>query len=281
MSKNVSSTQQTRFAVIESLLRWEGQISNRRLRQILGLKAVPVSRLIAAYRRAFPEVLREDRKYKRFVADREVKVSFAFGHLHEYGHYVLSQPNSEREFEDLTIDRVAIVPKQFALLRSSIEDLSWLLLTYHVRGAERPEQYQLRPQHLIRSILGWYLRAYVETTKSYATFNLGRIHAAQRLEPVAAQEPEMADAGWNKFVALRFRAHTRLSAADEPGVRREFFGGAAGRRISVRQCLAPIVLYEWRVAVDPFKQAPPDYQLELANAEELKKAGVDFAQSHL
>jgi hypothetical protein len=281
MSKNVSTTQQARFAVIESLLRWEGEISNRRLRQILGLKAVPVSRLIAAYRGAFPEALREDRQHKRFVANREVKVSFALGHLHEYGHYVLSQPDSEKEFEDLNVDLVTIVPKQFALLRSSIEDNSWVMLSYLGRGAHQPEQYQLRPQHLIRSILGWYLRAYVATTKSYATFNLGRIHAAQRVEPVEAQEPEMADAGWNKFVALRFQAHTRLSAAEERGVRREFFDGAAGRRISVRQCLAPLVLYEWRVAVDPFKQAPPDYQLELANAEELKKAGVDFTQSQV
>jgi WYL domain len=281
MSKNVSIARQTRFAVVESLLRWEGQISNRRLRQILGLKALPVSRLIAAYRNAFPDALREDRKHKRFVANREVKVSFGLGHLREYGHYVLSQPDSKKEFEDLSVDLLSIVPKHFALLKSSIEDNSRVMLTYYVRAAEQPEQYPLRPQHLIRSTLGWYLRAYVETTKSYATFNLGRIHAAQRVESVEAHEPEIADAGWNKFVALRFQAHTGLSAAEERGVRREFFDGAAGRRISVRQCLAPIVLYEWRVAVDPFKQAPPDYQLELANAEEVKKAGVDFTRSHL
>src|SRR5262245_48593968 len=116
MAKNPSLTQQ-RFAVIESLMLWEGEVSNRRLRQLLGLQPVQVSRLIAAYRQTVPQGLKLDTRNKRFVAVPEFKPTFASGTAHEYGHWVLETKGGFLGIEDARVELAEVAPKVFAALR--------------------------------------------------------------------------------------------------------------------------------------------------------------------
>ena len=55
-------------------------------------------------------------------------------------------------------------------------------------------------------------------------------------------------------------------------VKAELFGGAAKWVVHARSCLAAYVIQELRAATDPDMQTPPDYQIEVANADELKSA---------
>jgi hypothetical protein len=117
----------------------------------------------------------------------------------------------------------------------------------------------------------------LERTKSYATFNLGRIQAVQRAELVEAHEPEMADTGWNKLVALRVQAHSRLSAAAERAVRRSSLMAPPRGGFLCAGVWRPSWYNsgEWQwIRSSRHRRIT---SLELANAEEVKKGGVDFA----
>jgi predicted DNA-binding transcriptional regulator YafY len=283
MSKNLTGLQEMRFAIIESLLRWEGQISNRRLRQLMGLSPVQASRLIAAYRRQAPQVLKEDTRQKRFLLsdpNQESPVIYSFGNLHEYGHYVLSRRSPGDEFEDLYIDLFAIVPSHFARLREACANDAWVKIAYAGRARAELERFRLRPQRMIRSISGWYVRAWLENTKSFETFNLARIHTAN-WDEVSTRATLPKDAHWLNKVPVRLEAHRALSGGDERAIRREFFRGAASRRLSVRECLVPLVLRDLKVAVDPDRQSPPEYTLQLANQQEVRTAVSDSSQIHV
>lgn len=78
------------------------------------------------------------------------------------------------------------------------------------------------------------------------------------------------DDGWSHLVDIRIAPHRHLSADQAEVVKAELFGGAEKWVVQARNCLAMYVIQELRAATDPDAQKPPDYQIEVANAADLK-----------
>lgn len=78
------------------------------------------------------------------------------------------------------------------------------------------------------------------------------------------------DQAWSVIVKVRIEAHPALSPAQQVVVRDEMFRGAASRVEHCRGALLQYMLQELRVAVDPDKQCPPEYQLAASNPKECK-----------
>lgn len=105
--------------------------------------------------------------------------------------------------------------------------------------------------------------------QDFRDFTLGRIRSATALQEQAGKTIE-DDQEWNRVVQVRLAAHRSLSSDQQQVVRNEYFGGTMGRRLSVRACLAQYVIQDLRAAIDPETEVPPNFQIELANASELK-----------
>src|SRR5690606_7367489 len=63
---------EVRFQLLLLLLRWEGELRNNRLQELLDVTSVQVSRLLREFREAFPDLLVNDTRKKRWLpAQRE------------------------------------------------------------------------------------------------------------------------------------------------------------------------------------------------------------------
>lgn len=88
--------------------------------------------------------------------------------------------------------------------------------------------------------------------------------------PDRVPESTGLDEAWHKTISLRVGPHSALPAEQGRLVRDEYFGGAVSMRASSSAALAHYVLMAARVAVDPYKETPPSFLLELLNREEIE-----------
>ena len=98
---------------------------------------------------------------------------------------------------------------------------------------------------------------------------IGRIVSAA-LDPGLSSRPKSEDAAWGKKLPVVLGAHPALSRAQEQVIRDEYFAGAVSRRLLVRSCLLFYVVQDLRAALNPAKEKPPEFQLVVNNAEDLR-----------
>ena len=80
------------------------------------------------------------------------------------------------------------------------------------------------------------------------------------------------DQAWHEVVTIELAAHRKLTRQQQEVIRGENFGGLENRRLQVRACLAQYVIQDLRAAIDPEKEVPPAFQIEIINAENLATA---------
>ena len=75
-------------------------------------------------------------------------------------------------------------------------------------------------------------------------------------------------------------AHPDLPRGQIQLLQDEYLGGAVSRMIEVRRCLLGYTVQDLRLATDPVRHTPPEFQLLLENANELKNDfGISGVQS--
>lgn len=265
------------------LLLWEGQLQNRRIRQLYGLGAVRASQVIQAFRDDYPELLEWDSKRKAFLATAK---AYATGKrppniattlsldgyttlmsgIGEFGATLVGEDDAPlaNAYRDLVTPR----PQLFAFLRTCILEGGWASLTYRSMGRPEPHTRTVLPSKLVRAGRRWHLRAFAAEVAGYRDFNLGRIERWTETDEVDTPVP--ADEAWNRKVAIRLVPHPNLEAGQEEVVRLEFMGGTVSRVETCRGALVPYLLQDFRAATDVQRQRPPEYQLAVGNLDEVR-----------
>jgi predicted DNA-binding transcriptional regulator YafY len=124
------------------------------------------------------------------------------------------------------------------------------------------------------------VRAWCAEKKEFSDFVLGRFTRASLLKEPAPVTVS-ADKAWQKMIAVRLIAHHELPESQQRILRTEYFAGAQARRISTRAALVPYLIQDLRAAIDPQKERPPDFQIEVANLAEIRPwlfRGTDTTQ---
>lgn len=259
----------SRISALESLLIWEGEIANSRLRDFFDLKSVQASRLIAAFKAAYPKALKADSRTKRFVATGAFRPEVSSGSLAEYL-LLLAQPsgNSSHGIEDARIDLTQIDPKIFAPLRNACVHQLGLQIRHESMSQPRGIDRLIYPCTLVRVGRRWHVRAWCCTREDYRDFNLGRIRSAKVIEGSRPRLPP--DEFWKKRATVVLQAHSGLSPEQAGVIGREFFGGKRRRSIETRACHVTYVIQDLQAAIDPNRQKPPEYQIEVSNVNALR-----------
>lgn len=275
--------QKQRILLMESIILWEGRLNNGRLRELAGLSSVRASEWIREFRKQHPNSTTWDSKTRSYHATHEVyrgartsdvrrqddAVSLA-RYLALVGiPHVVNEPLSERNlwsaFPELSIPK----PRIFALVTEAIRTHRALQITYRSMREPIPHQRTISPHSLIRAGRRWHTRAFCSMHQNFRDYALGRIENTELLD-ARSEHDQLDDTAWATMVPVRLIAHPELSPDQESLIRFEYFNNTAARVDTCRGALVGYFIQDIRAATNVKKQRPPDYQLAIANIEEVR-----------
>lgn len=260
-----------RLRLLRALLLWEGEIRSNRIQRLLSVTAVPASRLIAQFRDAYPGLIENDTREKRWVLARSVSATAQLSanapRIDEY-----LALTSDDELGCCMVDArqtfLDPAPSVFHILRRACLDKVAVDVTYasmnHPEGVRRT----IHPHTIVRGSQRWHVRAWCEERQEYRDFAIGRMSSPSLIGATNKELPP--DRAWETMIEVRVGAHRALPTDKEKVIRDEYFQGKVARRFTVRAALANYLLNDIRAAVDPPRQRPPEYLLEVTNLEEVQ-----------
>jgi len=276
----VDTTQQ-RLLTLELLLLWEGVLNRSRLANLLGLGDIRASQLILEFRTAYPRWLAWNSKSRSFHATHEAYAA-ASGDPRTRGRaeslakylslvglpYVASDAEASSPVCVAFPDLSTPAPQVFAMLSQAIRLKSAVEITYRSMGEPTAHQRTISPHHLVRAGRRWHVRAYCSKKQDFRDYALGRIANTIALT-LSAERSEKDDTAWNTKVPVRLVAHPDLSQQQEDVIRFEYFNNTSARVITCRGALVGYFVQDVRAATDVKLQRPPEYQLAVANIDEV------------
>lgn len=258
--------QDDRFRLIWAFLLWEGYVGNARLRQVLGLETVQVSRLLTAFNDAYPGVTSADRAAKRYIyTGREAPKDVALPSLEEYLATVNRADAGGTWLNTLPSLTPRPDPRTFSRIQSACRDRKGLKVIYASLSSPDGAERTIFPHAMANVGSRWIIRAWCTQRNQHVDFLLDRMLS---LSVIAGPEMTLPKDGlWVQTVDLRLAAHHAQPENFSKLVQRHFFGGLKSARCTLRKPLVPYYLQEMRIAVDPEKELPPAFQLQLINPE--------------
>jgi hypothetical protein len=260
-----------RLRLLLALLQWEGEIRSSRIQQLLSVTAVPASRLITQFREVYPGLIENDTRRKRWVLSRaaSARAQLATNAPRVDEYLALT---AEDDTNDCVVEArqtfLDPAPSVFSTLRRACLAKTGVTITYasmnHPEGVVRT----IYPHALVRGNQRWHARAWCEERQEYRDFAVGRMSSPSLVDAPRKQLPP--DHAWETMIEVRVGAHSALPMDKEKVIRDEYFHGKVGRRFTVRAALVNYLLNDIRAAIDPRRQVPPEYLLEVSNLEEVR-----------
>ncbi len=258
-----------RLRIMEGVLAWEGEIGNARVRKLFDIQPVQASRLLAEFRTLMGDSIVEDGRAKVLKPASpdilETGISLA-----EYARHTLTGEDTNPHVIDARIDLTDVRHTVFAVLRKASLTKTGVVISYASMTNPEFEERTIFPHSIIHVGRRWHVRGWCAKRNDFRDFTLGRIKSAA---PVTESAPKTIDddKAWQVVVTVELRAHRKLSAHQQVVVRGENFGGMDVRRLHIRACLVQYVIQDLRAATNPELEMPPEFQIEVANVEELQK----------
>lgn len=265
----------SRLVDLEQLIQWEGELTNERIRELLGVKLVYASRLMSGLMKLL--IGRAGR------ASAHAPLKMYYGSSKDplpcspdvYLHILNGLPGapliSGTNIVDARLDLSLISPAIFSVIFQAIKRQQGLRINYKSMNNPLGKERLVFPHALVRAPRRWHMRAWCTERLDFIDFTLGRISAAVS-DSTSYQTTDRSreqDMRWMNVVDLLIAPHPGLTEDQRKMIAGEFFPGAVSLRLKVRECLAPYIVQDLRLAVDISKQTPPEYQLALLNGSAL------------
>lgn len=270
------------FRIIETLLLWEGVARNERVRELLGLHYVSISRLLSQYEALNSEGLTYSTATRGYIAGPAFKPLYTDGRVEEYLALLAKTPNEGRNVVRTHVDFGGVDYRAYALLHRACREGLAVKAEHCSMRHPTSKSKTLFPLSLVEAGRRWHVRAYVVQADGSGAFQdlaLTRLHSVELTKDVRPEEASLErDLAWSTLVDVRIVAHPLLSLEQKQVVRREYFKGTVARRVSLRAALLHYTLQDLRVATDPTQHRPPDYQLIVDNLAAIKQWLLPRAQ---
>lgn len=266
---NTENSRESRFAIIESLLLWEGQISNERVRDVFGIQKVQASRVLSEYVSYNPEHIDSKTKRSPYRANFQISPKHSSGSIEEYLLATKAINNSDNLILDARYDLTTPSVEVISHISQAIRNKFGLRINYlsmtNPKGLERV----IYPHTIVRAGRRWHVRAWCSEKLEYRDFVVGRIKSASIVSSTSLSQIPI-DVDWNRKVDLIVGAHPKLSDGQVEVIRYEFFNGAISRKLAIRSCLLQYVIQDIRASIDYEKELPPEYQIAVLNLSDIK-----------
>ena len=265
-----------RQADLETVLVWEGELDNERIRDLLGVKAVWASRLLGALAKSLGRRAKRETPYAPLRLVPRSLEALGRRSPDEYLR-VLAGAGTETAkllVEDARLDLSTASPPVFATMHQAAARGLGVELVYRSMSRPAGSVRLVFPHALVRASRRWHVRAWCAERGGFRDFTIGRIQEA-RLGTEAAPFRRGDDREWNNQLELELAAHPGLTAPQRAMIAAEYFGGDAQMSLTVRQCLAAYIIQDLRLATDATRQRPPEYQLHIKNVAALPQLFSD------
>lgn len=274
---------QSRVALLKTLLKWEGRLNNGRLRELFGLGGTRTSLWIREFRDLHPTWTAWDTKTRSYHATHHVyqdankrgassqeNVASLTQYLSLVGISHITQASQVRNplwsaFPDLS----APPAETFARISEAIRLGHALEISYRSMREPVPHQRIIEPHSIVRAGRRWHVRAFCTENQGFRDYALGRIEHPKILN-VAAEHQIEDDVAWNTLVYVRLVAHPELTQDQQSLVRFEYFQKTTSRMDTCRGALVSYYVQDVRAATDIKSQHPPEYQLAVENIKEVR-----------
>lgn len=274
--------QNHRFALLKTILKWEGRLNNARLREVFDLSGTRSSEWIKEFRNLYPTWVNWDATSRSYLATAELyqlssEISATQEEAASLAQYLalvgishvtnpaIANPTVWSAFPDLSIPSV----HTFAQIAEAIRLRRQLQIIYRSMREPAPHQRIISPHSLVRAGRRWHVRAFCSATQQFRDYALGRMEKPVILK-VSSEGTVSEDAGWNTMLKVRLIAHPGLNEQQRALVKFEYFAGTSARADSCRAALLSYYIQDVRAATDQNLHRPPEYQLAVENIEELR-----------
>lgn len=257
-----------RLRIMEGVLVWEGEIGNARVRDLFGLQVVQSSRLLAEFRQRMEGQIVEDPRSKTFKPASQGCIGSDVS-LAEYAQMTHLNELGNPSVIDARYDLTTVSPAIFSVIRKAATKGTGVSIQYASMAHPSFEVRSVFPHSIVLVGRRWHVRAWCEKRQQFRDFNLGRIRSAEAL-PLSAPHAQSADIYWQRMAEIRLAAHRALSLEQQIIVQHECLNSAKEKSIQVRACLAAYVIQDLRAAMSLENERPPEFQLEILNADELR-----------
>lgn len=234
-----------------------------------GCHAVLAHRVLAEFRSLMEGRIVEDGRAKvlRPASPDGIETEIS---LNEYARQTQADEDAASCIIDARMDLTEVKPVVFARLRKASLSRTGVVISYASMTNPAFEERTIFPHSIIHVGRRWHVRGWCAKRQDFRDFTLGRIKS---VSPVSVPAPQTIDQdqAWHEVVMIELAAHRKLSVQQQEVVRGENFGGLENRRLPVRACLAQYVIQDLRAAIDPEKEIPPGFQIEITNAAQLEK----------
>ncbi|MBT2304542.1 WYL domain-containing protein [Variovorax paradoxus] len=266
----METTTAARLSDLETVLIWEGELDNGRIRELLGVQTVWASRLLGGLAKAMGRQAKRETAHAPLKLTPKALEQFSGRSPDEYLRVIESSTSKAGQslVEDARLDLSTASPAVFAPLLQAAAQGTGLRITYRSMSTPQGTVRLVFPHALVRAPRRWHMRAWCVQRSAFRDFTVGRIAAVESVDdmaPVGRQD----DLAWNTHLELQVAAHPGLSAEQQTMIAGEYFPGRRQLLLSVRQCLAGYIIQDLRIAINAAKQRPPEYQLLVKNADQL------------
>ena len=272
---NPSKSPET-LRAIETLLLWEGQVTNERVRQIFDLHLTSVSRLLAQYAELNGLGIEYNSVVRGYVASAGFKPLLTEGLIEEYLALERAQ-DGLGVIESTQLILGGVERSRFALLNRACREGKGLICQHRSMSHPAPRIKQLFPHALVQAGKRWHVRAFViaEGDAKAGRFLDLAVNRLSSLKHLGDTRPEQAnpdnDAAWQTQVEVSIVPHPLLTPEQKDVVRAEHFGGKAAYRLRTRAALLHYTLHELRCAIDPKKEPASEFHLCIEDPGKVKQ----------
>jgi hypothetical protein len=261
----MGNKKQVRSDDLEAILLWEGEISNQRIRETLGVQPVWASRLLAelALRMRGQAARSTSHAPLRLNEDTgEPTVNYVNSSADDYLRVMMSSEFPQHWITDARNDLSMVPTKLFAVVSKAARTSSGLRVSYRSMNNPEGAHRVIYPHAIVRTGMRWHVRAWCSLRLEFRDFTLGRMSDVSLVDEKAPYG-QSEDAGWQTMVAIKIAAHPDLSQARKQMIQDEYFLGFRTKNIDVRHCMVGYTLQDLMIAADVKLQQPPAYLLAL------------------
>jgi predicted DNA-binding transcriptional regulator YafY len=270
----------TRYRLIEIVAQWEGRLTTNHLCNSFGIGRQQASKDINAYLHDIaPGNLRYDKYLKGYIPSENFLPKLTSGTADEYLHVLSRNKDIAHTFQGLdlgfthtemlhvpvrSIDPMVLRALVLAAREHRRVDLSYISLATAVA-----EERIIVPHTLVCTPLRWHVRAYCEKHRAYRDFVLSRFRGTPEILDESAFTAEN-DVLWNTDVTIKITPDSRLEAAQQDIIARDFDMAERRLEVKTRAPLVKYVLQAFNINPKIQETKPEAQQIVVANFREIE-----------
>lgn len=257
---------ETRINDLESILRWEGELDNPRIREVLGVQPVWASRLLAELATRMGDLASRSTSHAplriRTNGDTSAVREVIESSPDDYLRIVSASAQIQTGIVDGRHDLSLVHPQLFATVNRAVRTGTGLKISYRSMNNPEGTSRVIFPHALIRTRQRWHVRAWCTERCDFRDFTLGRMGeiTAVNGETLHGQKD---DIDWVTMVFVKVAAHPVLSQSQQRMIEDEYFLGERTKTLSMRRCLVGYTVQDLNIAIDVNNQQPPAYLMSL------------------